>query len=104
MIRTAFKMKLKSGCALEYKKRHDEIWPELVRLHTDAGIFDYAIYLDAETDTLFAVQKRIDHHRVDDLPNEPLMRKWWAYMQDLMECNEDGSPVVQPLEQVFFMD
>ena len=29
MERVAFKMKLKPGVVAEYKKRHDEIWPEL---------------------------------------------------------------------------
>ena len=28
----AFKMKLNPGMQAEYKKRHDEIWPELVDL------------------------------------------------------------------------
>ena len=44
MIRNAFKMKLKPGTVEEYKKRHDEIWPELSNAHSDAGIFDYSIY------------------------------------------------------------
>ena len=31
MIRHAFKMKLKPGHIAEYKKRHDEIWPDLAK-------------------------------------------------------------------------
>ena len=104
MQRYAFKMKLKSGCAAEYQKRHDEIWLDLVRLHSDAGISDYSIYLDEETNVLFAFQKRIDHHSTADLPNQPLMRKWWEYMKDLMECNPDGSPIAIQLQEVFHMD
>jgi len=41
MKRVAFKMKLKNGCFEEYKKRHNEIWPELVKLLSDAGISNY---------------------------------------------------------------
>ena len=46
MNRIAFKMKLKQGCVEEYKKRHDEIWPELKQLLKDAGIGDYSIFFD----------------------------------------------------------
>lgn len=104
MKRYGFKMKLLPGVAAEYKKRHDEIWPDLVKLHSDAGIFDYSIYLDEETDTLFAFQKLSDHNSVATLPDSPLMRKWWDYMKDLMVCHPDGAPVATPLKEVFHMD
>ena len=40
MKRVAFKMKLKAGKAAEYKKRHDEIWPELAELIRSSGVYD----------------------------------------------------------------
>ena len=57
MQRFAFAMKLRPGFEAEYKRRHDEIWPELARELRDAGVSDYSIYLDPESLTLFAVQK-----------------------------------------------
>ncbi len=57
MERVAFKMKLKTGFEEEYKKRHDEIWPELEEKLTKAGVSDYSIFWDEETNILFAVQK-----------------------------------------------
>ena len=104
MMRAAFKMKLKSGCEAEYKKRHDEIWPELSKELTEAGIFDYSIYFDEESLTLFAFQKLTDDHTAENLPNTEIVKKWWAYMADLMETNPDHSPIVQPLREVFHMD
>jgi len=44
----AFRMFLNPGCVAEYKKRHDEIWPELVTLLQATGISDYSIYLDEQ--------------------------------------------------------
>lgn len=58
MTRGAFTMKLNKGFEDEYKKRHDEIWPELKKTLSDAGISDYSIYLDEETGTLFGFRKR----------------------------------------------
>ena len=101
MTRHAFKMKLKPGFESEYKKRHDEIWPELSQLLSDTGVFDYSIFLDEETLTLFAVQKLADGHTADLLPSHPLVRKWWDFMADIMEVNPDNSPVCVSLPEVF---
>jgi L-rhamnose mutarotase len=104
MHRNAFTMKLKPGYEAEYKKRHDEIWPELSAELTQAGVSDYSIFLDEKTLTLFAVQKLADGHTADALPESPVVKKWWAYMADIMETNPDNSPVCQPLSEVFHMD
>ncbi|MEX0719287.1 MAG: L-rhamnose mutarotase [Balneolaceae bacterium] len=104
MQRNAFKMKLKPGFKEEYKKRHDEIWPELEKALTEAGIQDYSIFLDEETLTLFAVQKLEDNFDGEKLRALPIMKKWWDYMKDIMEVNPDNSPLEVPLEEVFYMN
>ena len=103
MMRIAFKMKLNSGCEDEYKKRHDEIWSELKELLKQAGIKDYSIFLDEETNNLFAYLTIDDATKLDELPNKPVMKKWWSYMKDIMETNEDNSPVAIPLKEVFYL-
>ncbi|MBD0276588.1 MAG: L-rhamnose mutarotase [Flavisolibacter sp.] len=103
MQRVAFKMKLFKGCEDEYKKRHDEIWNELKYLLKQAGIKDYSIFLDEETNSLFAYLTIDDAKQLDALPGEPVMKKWWAYMKDLMETNEDSSPVTTQLKEVFYL-
>ena len=103
MQRHAFKMRLNPGMEAEYTRRHDEIWPELVDLLREAGISNYSIHLDQETNTLFGYLERREDHSMDDLPNHPVMRKWWAYMGDIMATNPDGSPVAIPLSETFFM-
>jgi L-rhamnose mutarotase len=103
MQRIAFRMKLKPGTSAEYKKRHDEIWPELAAELKAAGISDYSIFLDEETRMLFAVQKLDDENSADNLPHTPIVRKWWDYMAPLMEVNPDNSPVVRSLPEVFYL-
>ncbi|TVQ38294.1 MAG: L-rhamnose mutarotase [Spirochaetaceae bacterium] len=104
MNRVAFTMKLKAGYESEYKRRHDEIWPELVREIEAAGVQDYSIFLDPDSLTLFAVQKVKDHDTTADLPKSRVVKKWWKYMADIMDCNDDNSPVVRHLQEVFHMD
>jgi L-rhamnose mutarotase len=103
MQKYAFKMKLNPGMAAEYKRRHDEIWPELVTLLKGAGVSDYSIYLDPETDILFGVLWRVDGHRMGELPKHPVMQRWWAHMADIMEIKPDNEPVATPLDLVFHM-
>ena len=104
MYRNAFKMKLKPGFKDEYKKRHDEIWPELREALTEAGIHDYSIFLDEETNILFAVQKLEDDFDGDILRELPIKKKWWKFMKDIMEVNPDNSPVETSLTEVFHME
>lgn len=104
MQKHAFKMTLNPGMEAEYRRRHDEIWPELVALLKEAGVSDYSIHLDRDTNTLFGVLWRRDDHRMDDLAAHPLMRKWWAYMADIMVTRPDNEPVATPLVTVFHME
>ena len=104
MTRHAFKMKLKPGNIAEYKRRHDDIWPELAAALRDAGVSDYSIFLDEETLTLFAVQKLSDANTADALPQTAIVKKWWAHMAPLMEVNPDNSPVCAALPEVFHLD
>ena len=97
-------MKLKPGFKEEYRKRHDEIWPELKLLLKENGVSDYTIFLDEETDILFAVQKQVGNQSSQDLGSTEIVQKWWAYMKDIMDTNSDNSPVSKPLVEVFHMD
>ncbi|MCV3273359.1 L-rhamnose mutarotase [Roseobacter sinensis] len=103
MEKYAFKMRLNPGRKDEYKRRHDEIWPELVSLLKDAGVSDYSIHLDEETNTLFGVLWRTEDHRMDALPQHDVMQRWWAYMADIMETRHDNEPVAVPLTSVFHL-
>lgn len=103
MTKVAFKMKLFRGKEEEYRKRHDAIWPELKTLLKETGVEDYSIFLDEETNILFGVLKIEKKMKLDELPAHPVMKKWWAYMKDIMESNPDNSPVSVPLKEVFYL-
>jgi L-rhamnose mutarotase len=104
MEKFAFKMQLHPGMAAEYKRRHDAIWPELVALLRAAGISDYSIHLDEETNILFGVLRRRADHGMDALPRHPVMRRWWEHMRDIMATGPDGEPVAVPLTPMFHME
>lgn len=99
----AFRMRLNPGMRAEYQKRHDAIWPELEALLREAGVSDYSIHFDEETNALFGVLWRVDGHGMDDLPKHPVMQRWWAHMADIMETRADNEPAAVPLPTLFHM-
>jgi len=102
--RIAFRMRVHPGRIAEYKKRHDELWPDLAKALKDAGVSDYSIWHDPETNYLFATLIRTANHTMADLPKTDANKRWWAFMDDIMDYNDDGTPVAAPLTQVFQLD
>ena len=104
MKRIAFKMHLSEGQKEEYIRRHNQIWPELKHLLHETGVSEYSIFLDEETNTLFAFQKVTGEGGSQNLGETEIVQKWWKYMADIMKTNPDNSPVSSPLEEVFYME
>lgn len=104
MVRIASKMIVYKDCYEEYKKRHTNIWPEMVQMLNKHGIQNYSIFLEEETGFLFAYFEAKDKELADEVSNDPICKKWWEYMKDVMETNADNSPVSIPLREVFYME
>jgi L-rhamnose mutarotase len=104
MEQVGFLMHLKKGNEAEYKRRHDEIWPELRVALAEAGIRDYSIFLDEETGNLFAVLRLAADNTREKLPHLPIMRRWWDYMADLMDVDATNKPIERALKPVFHID
>lgn len=104
MPRVAFTMRIIPGNEEEYERRHRPIWPELATVLRAHGVEDYAIYLDDTTGLLFghAVVRSLEEW--DSIAREEVCQRWWRFMQPLMETNSDGSPVANPLREVFYLD
>ncbi len=103
MARLGFVMQLNRGFEDEYRKRHNELWPELRSLLNITGITEYSIFLHPQTNQLFGVLSIADEQMLNDLPSLPVMKKWWNYMKDIMETNADESPHSIPLKEVFYL-
>ena len=100
MAQYAWILGVRPGYEDEYKKRHDEIWPEMISELKAAGIQNYSIFrhgLDL-----------IGYFECDDLPqavsylsNSETNRKWSEYMTPIMKIEADPStnfPYLLPLQ------
>ncbi|KHD85894.1 L-rhamnose mutarotase [Heyndrickxia ginsengihumi] len=103
MIRKASIMFLYKDHYEEYKRRHDELWPEMAKALKDHGAHNYSIFLDKETGRLFAYLEVEDEAMYEQIAATEICKKWWSYMEPLMETNEDSSPVSIDLEEVFHL-
>ena len=101
--RIAFRMNLNPGQAAEYEKRHDEIFPELAQALKDAGVSDYTIWHDPESNHLFGILTRTDHHTMAKMPDTEIMKRWWRHMADVMQTDSNNVPTSVPLKRVFFL-
>ena len=101
--RIAFRMNLNPGQAAEYEKRHDEIFPELSQALKDAGVSDYTIWLDPQSNHLFGILTRTDDHTMAKMPDTEIMKRWWKHMADIMETDASNVPVQVPLKRVFYL-
>ena len=104
MVIKGFKMKLYDGMAEEYERRHNALWQEMKDMIHEYGGSNYSIFLDEETNTLFGYIEIEDEEKWSKSAETAICRKWWDYMADIMETNEDNSPVSIDLIKVFHLD
>ena len=74
----------------EYEKRHNELWPEMEETLKSGQLFAYLEVDDVET--------------WDKVSKTEICKKWWDYMEPLMETNPDNSPVSKQLKSVFYLE
>lgn len=101
MIKKAFRMKVYPDQHAEYEKRHKELWPEMRQMLKEHGVKSYSIFLDKETNVLFAYAEIESEELWNQIAMTDINQKWWEFMEPVMETNPDKSPISQILKQVF---
>ncbi len=99
-----FVMQLYPGMEEEYEKRHKDLWPEMVEMIHAHGGKNYSIALDPESLKLFGYIEIEDEQLWARGADTAINRRWWDYMADIMETNEDNSPVARDLRLLFHLD
>ena len=104
MIRKAFRMSVNPGQQAEYARRHNPIWFELAEVLRQHGVQSYSIYLDPETNDLFAYAEIESDERWAAIAATDVCRRWWRFMREVMPSNPDDSPMARDLREVFHLD
>ncbi len=100
--RKTWRARILPGMAAEYKRRHDEIWPEMKETLTEAGICNYTIWRNG--DELFGYYEcEKGKTYAEKVQGEsPVVARWNEYMKDVMvmEFDPENGNAVQ-LEEMF---
>ena len=104
MIRKAFRMSVHPGQEAEYARRHNPIWTELDDVLRQHGVTSYSIFLDPDTNDLFAYAEVESDERWAAIADTAVCRRWWRSMRDVMPSNQDDSPRARDLREVFHLD
>ena len=104
MIRKAFRMAVHKGQEAEYERRHRPIWRELEETLLNHGVRSYSIFLDPETNALFAYAEIESEERWRAIASTDACRRWWAFMKEMMPVAADDSPLSLDLREVFHIE
>lgn len=97
MEKYAWRGRIKDGCFEEYKKRHDEIWDEMVEVLRAAGIHNYTIwYQGGELFGYYECEKGVEYAACVQRESEVVAR-WDEYMKDILIMEKDPVTGAQPL-------
>lgn len=96
----AWVLEIRPGYEEEYKKRHDEIWPEMVAMLTESGIRNYNIFKHGLT--LFGYFETDDFDKTAAfLADHPVNKRWGEWMGPIMRVEVDSRtkfPFLLPLQ------
>jgi L-rhamnose mutarotase len=104
MIRKSFIMSVNKGSEAEYERRHRPIWDDLAKTLTSHGVHNYSIFLDPQTNLLFAYLEIEDEARWKQIAQTEVCKRWWAHMREVMPSNPDNSPISREAREVFHQD
>ncbi|MET3926955.1 L-rhamnose mutarotase [Devosia sp. 2618] len=97
----AFILTIRPGQVAEYRRRHDEIWPEMLAALRASGIVHYEIFLHEPSHCVFGHMLRT-HAPDPAAPVDPVMLRWREFMADVLEM-EDDQPRREAIERVFHL-
>ena len=100
MAQYAWVLEVRPGYEEEYKRRHDEIWPEMVEALRSAGVRNYSIFRHGLT--LFGYFETDDIEKTQEyLANDETNERWSEWMDSIMKVDIDPStdfPYLLPLQ------
>ena len=104
MVRRAFRMWVTDEQAGEYERRHNPIWPDLEATLLEHGVRTYSIFLDDQTNELFAYVEFESEERWAQIAQTEVCQRWWRSMRQIMPSNPDNSPVSRDCREVFHIE
>ena len=97
-------MSVNPGQQEEYARRHQPIWQELEDTLRAHGVRTYSIFLDRDTNDLFAYVEFDSQERWEAVAATDVCRRWWRHMSDVMPSTDEVRPISRTLDEVFHIE
>lgn len=107
MQRVGFKLQIRPEMADEYKRRHAEVWPDMLQALSETGWTNYSIYLDRSDGTLFGYFETPDLEAAKaGMAKREVNERWQADMAPFFIALEGKRPDegFLHLEEVFHLN
>ncbi|MCU1556654.1 MAG: L-rhamnose mutarotase, partial [Microbacteriaceae bacterium] len=95
--RVAFSLVLPRANVVEYRIRHQQLWPEMRDAIAEQCGSNYSIFAAPELDRVFGYLEVDDPERWNAGSGSEVVNRWWRYMADVMPTNPDFSPIATDL-------
>ena len=97
-------MRVKAGSEQEYRRRHEAVWPEMLRALKDAGCSNYSIYMKGQD--LFAYLEVGDFESFKrQMSSNADAQRWEEQMAPIMErAIQPKTGFHEVLPEVFHLD
>jgi L-rhamnose mutarotase len=97
-------MRVKAGSEQEYRRRHEAVWPEMLRALKDAGCSNYSIYMKGQD--LFAYLEVGDFESFKrQMSSNADAQRWEEQMAPIMErAIQPETGFHEVLPEVFHLD
>jgi len=91
-------LKLRPGCYDEYKKRHDELWPELDQVMKSYGL---SMVIYRHEDLLFVHEQAPSDESFQKMGAHPITPRWNKNMSEVLQTDARGEVIFISLPLAF---
>jgi len=106
MQRVGFVLKVRPDRLVEYKKRHEQVWPEMLAALRETGWHNYSLFL-REDGLLFGYLETPDFEKaLADMAERDINARWQAEMAPFFEAlgGRRADQGMLQLEEVFHLE
>ncbi len=106
MQRACFTLQIKPDKIEEYKRLHQDVWPDMLNALTRHGWHNYSLFLKPDGQLIGYCETPDFDAAVASMQHEEVNQRWQEGVKHLFEPLPGDNPdtSMQPLEEVFHLD
>jgi L-rhamnose mutarotase len=104
MERMCFSFEIYPGTEDEYKKRHDEIWPELVDVLKGAGLSNYSLFRKGTTVVAYVECEPDAETAFAKVASADVNTRWTDWLNEVIATPRAENGAFEALDEVWHLD